>query len=99
MPRDPIADHGSELTDLQGETAVLPRSNAKCVLIKPDLSALIARIESTIESRLNKKINLGPDLCIEKERQARVEKVVDLAVDESRRWLLKMISLNIDGAA
>ena len=77
MPWNPIADHSSELTDLQIETSVVPRRYAYCIFIKPDLSAVITWVEPTIESRLHEKINLGPNLCIQKERQARIEKVVD----------------------
>src|SRR6266851_3345842 len=95
MPRDPIANHGSELTDLQGETAVLPRGYAYCMFIKPNLSAVITWIESTIEPRLSEKINPAPQLCIEKERQARIEKLVDLTVNESRRRLIEVINFDI----
>ena len=95
MPRDPIAHHSSELADLQIETSVVPRRYAYCIFIKPDLSAVITWIEPTIESRLRKKINLGPNLCIEKERQPRIEKVVDVAVDESGSWLLEVICFDI----
>jgi hypothetical protein len=35
-----------------------------------------------IESRLRKKINPAPQLYIKKKRQARIEKVVDVAVDD-----------------
>ena len=99
MPRHEVTDNGSKLTDLKGKAAVFPWRHTQGVFIEADGSAVIARIEPTIESRLYKEVNLRPDLGVEEERQARVEEIVDLAVDESGRWLLEMITLEVDCAA
>src|SRR4030095_1770960 len=99
MPGDPIAHHGGELADLQSETAILPRRNAQCVFVEPNLSPVIARVKTAIQPRLRKEINLRADLRIEKECQSRIEKIVDFAVDESRRWLLEMIEFKVERAA
>src|SRR2546428_6734254 len=99
MPRDKIADDGGELTDLQGETSILTRRNPKRIFVEPNLSAVIARIESAINSRLHKQINMRTKLPVEKQRQTGIEEIVDLAVDKARRWLLEMITFDIDGAA
>jgi len=48
MSRDKIADDGSELSDLQCETAVVPWRDPECVFVEPNLSAVITWIESTI---------------------------------------------------
>src|SRR5438309_11121293 len=99
MSRDKIADNGGELTDLQSKATVLPRGNPKRILIQANLGAVIARIETAIESRLGKEINVRAELSVEEKCQARVEEIVDVAVDEPRCWLLEMIKLDIDRAA
>src|SRR6266568_4899554 len=99
MPRDKIADNGGELTDLQSEAAVLPRRKAKRIFVEPNLGAVIARVEAAIESRLREEINVRAELSVEEKCQARVEEIVDVAVDEPRCWLLEMIKLDIDRAA
>src|SRR5207244_12507476 len=57
------------------------------------------RIKASIQTRLNKNIDLRPNLSVEKQRQPRVEKVVNVTVNKSGRRLLEMISLKIDRAA
>src|ERR1700751_4554095 len=99
MPRDPVADYGGELTDLQSESSVLPWGESEGVFVEPDLSAAITWIKTSIQTRLNKNINLRPNLDVEKQRQPRIEKVVYITVNESGRRLLKMISLKIDRTA
>ena len=99
MPRDPIADNGGELAGLKRKTAVLPRRNPKRVFIQTNLSAVIARVKTTIYSRLRKEINLRSDLRVQKECQPRVEKSVDAAVNETGRGLFEMIDLQIERAA
>src|SRR5439155_16476173 len=99
MPRHPIANDSSELADLQSETAILPRGNAKCVFVEADLGAVIGRVEPAVKSRLREKINMRPELCVQKQRQTRIEEIVDLAVDETGRRLLEMINFEVDRAA
>ena len=99
MSRHPIANYGREFSDLQIETAVLPRGEPQCVLVEPNLSAVIARVESTIEPRLSEEINLRSVLRVEKERQTGIEEIVDLAVDEARRRLLEVVNFQIESAA
>src|SRR6266403_1139780 len=99
MPRDPVADYGGELTDLKSESSVLPWGEAEGVFVEADLSAMITWIKTSIQTRLNKKINLRPNLGVEKQRQPRIEKVVNITINESGRGLLEMIFLNIDRAA
>src|SRR5205807_4162656 len=99
MPRHPIADDSRELPDLQSESAIFPRRDAKGILIQSNLNAVITRIESAIDSRLREKIKLRAELSIEKKCQARIEEIVDLAIDQSRSRLLEMVSLQIQGPA
>src|SRR6266513_1953308 len=99
MPRDPVADYGGELTDLKSESSVLPGSESHGVFVQPDLSAAITGIKTSIQTRLNKRIDLSPDLGVEKQRQPRIEKVIPITIEESGRRLLEMISLKIDRAA
>src|SRR6266403_4815545 len=99
MARNPIADHGCKLTHLKRESSVLPRGESEGVFIEPDLSAVITWIKTSIQTRLNKNINLRPNLGVEKQRQPRIEKVVNITINESGRGLLEMIFLNIDRAA
>src|SRR6266702_3450650 len=99
MARHPVADYGGELTDLKSESSVLPWGKSEGVFVEPDLRAVIAWIKTSIQTRLNKKIHLRSNLGVEKQRQSRIEKVVNIAVDESGRRLLEMISLKIDRAA
>jgi len=60
---------------------------------------VIAGIEAAIESRLREEINLRPELRVEKQRETRIEEIVDLRVDETRRRLLEVISFKINRAA
>ena len=99
MPRDPVAHYGRELTDLKGESSVLPWGEPEGVFVEANLSAVITRIKASIQTRLNKNIDLRPDLSVEKQRQPRVEKIVNVTVNKSGRRLLEMISLKIDRAA
>src|SRR6266487_1097283 len=99
MARHPVADYGGELTDLESESSVLPWGEPEGVFVEPDLRAVIAWIKTSIQTRLNKGIDLRSDLGVEKQRQPRVEKVVNITINESRRRLLEMISLKIDRAA
>src|SRR6266700_1046415 len=99
MSRHPTSDDGCKFTNLQSETAVVPRRNAECIFVEPNLGSVITRVEAAIQSRLREEINLRSELCVEKKCQARVEKIVDLAVDEPRGGLLEMINLDVDRAA
>src|SRR5213594_1437665 len=99
MAWDPIAYHSCKRPRLQIETAILPRRNAQCVFVEPNLCAAVARIESAVDPRLRKEINLRPDLRIQKECQTRVEKSVNLAVDEAGRRLFEVIDFQIERAA
>src|SRR5438445_13683809 len=96
MSRDKIADNGGELTDLQSEATVLPRGNPKRILIQTNLGAVIARIETAIESRLREEINVRAELSVEEKCQTRVEESVDVDVDEPRCWLLEVMKVDID---
>src|SRR6266403_4904692 len=99
MPGDPIANDGGKLADLQCKTPVVPRRDAKCVFIQADFSAVLARIETTVNAGLRKEIDLRPELRVDEKRQTRIEKIVDLAVDEPRRRLIKMVKFGIGYAA
>src|SRR5437867_3798047 len=99
MPRDPVTDNGCKFSHLQIETAIIPRRNAKRVFIEAHLSAAITGVEPTVQPCLSKEINVRSELRVEKERQSRVEKIVNIAVDESGCWLLEMICLKVDRAA
>src|SRR5882724_7849076 len=99
MTRNPVADYGGELANLKSESSVLPGSESQGVFVEPGLSAVITRIKTSIQTRLNKKIHLRSNLGIEKQRQSWIEKVVNITIDESGRRLLEMISLKIDRAA
>src|ERR1700730_14430668 len=99
MTRDPIADDSGELADLQSQTAILPRRDAKRVFVEPEIGAVIARVEPAIKSRLHEEINLRPDLRVEKQRETRIEEIVDLRIDKTRRRLLEMISFKVNRAA
>src|SRR5262249_28925605 len=99
MSRDPISDDGSELADLQCKTAILPWGDSKRVLVQASLSAVIARIEAAVESRLRKEVNLRPDLRVQKQGKAIIEKVVDIRVDQTRSGLLEIIKFQIHCAA
>src|SRR5207247_7904927 len=96
MPRDPITDNGRKLPHLQIETAIIPRRKAERIFIEANLSAVITGVEPTVEPRLSKEINLRPELRVEKEREARIEEIVDLAVDEAGCRLLEMIRFQVD---
>src|SRR6266403_2279998 len=96
MPRNPIANDRRELADLYREAAILPRRDAQCVFVEPDLSAVIARIKTAIEPRLCEEINLRSDLRIEEKRQTRIEEIVDRAVDQPGWRLFEMIKLQIE---
>src|SRR5437867_6362782 len=96
MSRHPIAYDRGELTNLQRKAAIVPRCDAKRVLVRAHLRAMIARVEPAIQPRLHKDINVRPNLCIEENRQPRIEQRIDLAVDQTGRRLLEMVKLEID---
>src|SRR6516162_777400 len=98
MPWNPITDRGSELTNLQAKTSIFPRGNAKGIFIEPDLGTVVARIEPAIESRLREEIHLRTGLGIDKQRETRIEEIVDFRVDETGRRLLEVIKFQIDCA-
>ena len=99
MPRDPIADDSGELACLLSKAAILPWRNPKCILVQTNVGAVIGGIESAVEPRLRKEINLRSDLRVQKESQPRVEKSVDVAINETRRGLFEVINLQIERAA
>ena len=65
MPRDPIADHGCKLPDL--EVDALRWAVAEKIFVQPHLCAVVARIEPAVHARLRKDINLGANLSIEEQ--------------------------------
>ena len=95
MPRDPVADDRSELTYLEREP-IVPRRNAKCVLRESNLRAATGGIKAAIEPRLRKKIDVRPDLRVQKEDQPRIKQIVDLAIDQPRRRLIEMVKFQVD---
>src|SRR5579864_3323319 len=99
MSRDPVSDNGGEFADLQIEASIVPRRETDCVFIHSNLCALIAWIETTVQPRLREKINLFSQLTVQKKREPRIKQIVDLAIDESGRGLIKVIKLGIEGAA
>ena len=70
MARNPVADHGGELSDLEVE--VLCRAIADEIFIQADLSAFITRIEAAINARLREDINVRANLRVEEQAQPRV---------------------------
>src|SRR5262245_1424864 len=99
MSRDPIADDGCELSDLQRKTTILPWRESKRILIQANLSALVARIESTIASSLREEIHLRTGLRVQKQDDTWIEEIVLRRVDEAGRGLLEIIKLQVDSAA
>src|SRR5438105_14810122 len=65
VPRNPIADHGCELPDL--EVDALRWAVAEKIFIQPHLGTFITWIESAVHARLRKDINLRSNLSIEKQ--------------------------------
>src|SRR5437588_12516532 len=94
-----IANNSGKFADLKIQTAIFPGRNAQRIFIQPNGGAVIARIEPAIESRLGKEINLFAELRVEKKRETRIEKIVDPAVDQYRRWLLEMVNFKINRSA
>src|SRR5260370_23001752 len=90
MSLDDIDHDSGEFDHMQIETTVIPRRKTKRVFIKTDLSAVSARVEGAIHPRFSKEINPRCSLGVEEECQARIEKVVGIAVDEAGRRLLRM---------
>src|ERR671918_37456 len=99
MPWDPIAHHGCKRPHLQIEAAIIPRRKAKRIFIEANLSSVIAGVEPTIQPRLSKEIKLRSKLCIEKQRQTRIEESVNVAIDEAGRRLFEVIDLQIERTA
>src|SRR6266550_743847 len=99
MPGNPIADDRGEFANLQRQATIVPRRHAQRIFVEPNLGAVIARVKAAIEPRLRKEINVRAGLCVEKERQTRIKKRVDAAVDEARRRLLEVIDFQIERAA
>src|SRR5689334_4523796 len=99
MTRHPIADDCSEFANLDCKAAIIPWRETQSVFIHADLSAVIAWIKSAIQSGLCKEVDLRAKLRVEEQRPARIEKCVDITVDEVGRRLLKVINFQIEGAA
>ena len=97
MSRDPVADDGGELSDL--EVDVLRGTVTEKILIQPDLGPFIARVEAPIHARLREDVNVRPDLRVEEQAQPRVEQKIATGKDEGRRGLIDEISLEIDKSA
>ena len=96
MALDVISDNSREFADLEGEPTILRRRQSQRIFVQPNGGPVIARVESAIKPGLGEKINLRSVLCIEKERETRIEEIVNLAVDQFRRWLLEMVNFKID---
>src|SRR3954468_17589710 len=99
MSRNPIADDGRKLADLECKTAVLPWGDSKRIFVQPNVGAVVGRIEAAIEPRLREEIHLRTRLRVQKQRETRIEQIVDFRVDEARRGLLEIIKFQIDCAA
>src|SRR5690348_13958224 len=99
MTGNPVAHHRCELADLKGETAVFPRRDAKRILVQPNLSAFISGIEPAIDPSLCEEVKLRSKLRVEKQRQARIEKCIDAAVEQSGCGLLEVVDFQIQRAA
>ena len=96
MPRDPIADDGRELSDLEIDAHILSEAVTDEILIQPNLGALVARIEATIGARLRKDIDMRSDLGVEKQGQTRIKENVVVGINETRSGLIDQISFEID---
>ena len=99
MPGNPIADDRGEFANLQRQATIVPRRHTQRIFVEPNLGAVIARVKAAIDPRLRKEINVRADLRVEKERQTRIKKSVDAAVDQTRRRLLEVIDFQIESAA
>jgi hypothetical protein len=66
MARNPVAYDRGELAHLQSEPAIGPRRDAEGIFLEPNLGALVAGIEPTIQPRLRKEINLRSYLGVQK---------------------------------
>ncbi len=77
MPRDPIADDGGELADLQRKTTVLPWGDSKRILVQANVGTVVAWIESTIKPRLREEVHLRTGLRVDKQCETRIEEIVD----------------------
>src|ERR1700726_2498123 len=99
MPLHPIANNRSKFADLEVETLIVPRRNTKRIFIEPNLGAVIARVKPAVQSRLPEKIDVRYKLRVKKDRQSRIEEIVDLAVNEAGRRLFEMISFDVEPAA
>ena len=97
VPRDPIADDGRKLSDL--EVDVPGWSVAKKIFVEPASGAAIARIEAAVHPRLRKEIKVRGNLEVEEKRQPRIEKKIVLGKNETRRWLVDRIRFEIGKTA
>ena len=98
MPRHPITDHCCKFAGLERKAAIFPWRDPQRILIQSNLSAMIAGIKATVDPGLRKEINLRTELRIEKQREARIEKSVAAAVDQTGRGLFEMVNLQIERA-
>src|SRR6476661_5414999 len=99
MSRNPIADDGREFAGLQCETTVLPWGDSKRILVQANVGAVIARIESPIQSRLREEIHLRTGLRVQKQRETRIKQIIDFRINEPGRGLLEIIKFQIESAA
>src|SRR4051794_5979012 len=96
MPRDPIADDGRELSDLEIDVHILSEAVTNEILIQPNLGALVARIEAPVGACLREDIDVRPDFCVEKQGQAGIKENVIVCINQTRSGLSDQISFEVD---
>ena len=95
----PASHNRGEFADLNIQVAASPRCKTKCVFSQPHLGAFIARIEGPVGPRLDKNVELWPELRIEEETQAGIEETALARKNQARSGRGKLIILQIERAA
>src|SRR4051812_9641453 len=99
MAPHPGSDHGRELPGLKIETSIFPGRDPHRVFIQPDLSAVIGRIETAVDSRLGESINRGTKLRVDEQAESRIKKRVARRQDEARRGSTEGVPFEVERAA
>ena len=97
MPRNPVADYGGELPDLEVNTFAW--AVAEKIFVQPQFRATVSWVEPAVHARLSKDIELRSNLSVEEQGESWIQEKVALGKDEGGSGLIDEIGLEIDESA
>src|SRR5437868_5495231 len=99
MARDPVADDGGKLADLESEPAIRPGREAEGIFVQTQLRPVIAWIETAIKARLGEEVNSRTELGVDEQAQPRINERIAVGQDETGSRAAEMVGFEIKRAA